>query len=173
MAEQATIGKLAHADAERDAIHVAIAPVVAGEPLPPGTHVGFLENGKVGCCKKPIGIVDPFLDVRCVLPDQRFYLFLYPNTVTGMRHHWSHPSFVVTEARQDCSGSRAWLENFADQYHISLAELIERANAYLDHSEYWVEGDRFEGEHVPDEFWIHFAAVTGKTGEGNFFSCSC
>jgi len=42
--------------------------------------------------------------------------------------------------------------------------------------DYLCEGDRWEGQSTPEEFWTHFAAVTGKTpegGGGGIFSCSC
>jgi len=78
----------------RDAVHIAVIPVTATESLKPGEHIGLVhdDNEHVGRSGANIGIVDPFL-VEEVEPGQRFYLFLYPNTVTGMRHAWSHPAF--------------------------------------------------------------------------------
>lgn len=85
------------ADRRRDAVHIAVAPVTAGGRLAPGQHVGFLHAGDtelVGAAEDPIGIVDPFLR-EDVQPGQRFWLFMYPNTVTSLRHVWTHPAFVV------------------------------------------------------------------------------
>jgi hypothetical protein len=82
-------------DRRRDAIHIAVAPVTAALALRPGQHVGLIESGDrelVGPCDFNIGIVDPFLAAD-VEAGQRFWLYLYPNTVTGMRHAWSHPAF--------------------------------------------------------------------------------
>jgi hypothetical protein len=84
-------------DRRRDAIHVAVAPVTAAEPLAPGQHVGFVpanQTETVGPTDRPIGIVDPFLTAP-VEPGQRFWLFLYPNTVTSLRHVWTHPAFTA------------------------------------------------------------------------------
>lgn len=79
----------------RDAVHIALAPVTAGADLQPGQHVGLLREDNVtlvGPCEEPVGIVDPFLRVP-VLKGSRFWLLLYPNTVTGLRHVWTHPAF--------------------------------------------------------------------------------
>jgi hypothetical protein len=50
-----------------------------------------------GPCDQPIGVVDPFL-VKPVEPGQRFWLFLYPGSITGLRHVWSHPAFAAVAA---------------------------------------------------------------------------
>lgn len=83
----------------RDAIHIAVAPVIAGCLLNPGDAVGLIGPagdmelvGPAG--NHNIGIVDPFLTAG-VQPGQRFWLFLFPNTITGLRHVWQHPAFKV------------------------------------------------------------------------------
>jgi hypothetical protein len=84
----------------RDAIHIAVAPVTAGGRLSPGQHVGLIQKGSlefVGPCDCNIGIVDPFLTSE-IEPGQRFWLFLYPGTVTGLRHVWTHPVFTAAAA---------------------------------------------------------------------------
>ncbi len=90
------IGKLIEgADARRDAIHVAVAPVEAAEELGPGRHVALRAGKAVHATGDDgIGIVDPFLRAP-VLPGQRFWLFLYPNTITSLRHVWTHPAFMA------------------------------------------------------------------------------
>lgn len=83
----------------RDAVHFALAPVIAATDLAPGTHAKLISGGRAIAGADPIGIVDPFLK-QTVLKGQRFYLLLYPNTVTGMRHCFSHPSFPDEPAPQ-------------------------------------------------------------------------
>lgn len=88
--EDLGIGKRLPGDRGRDAIHVAVLAVMAGTELLPGE--GVTQHGLPGLKgKDAIGIVDPYLDS----PIQRgewFWLFLYPNTVTSLRHHWTHPA---------------------------------------------------------------------------------
>ncbi|HYF50513.1 MAG TPA: hypothetical protein VEJ63_13970 [Planctomycetota bacterium] len=84
----------------RDAIHIAVAPVAASSRLSPGQHVGLIREGNVelvGPSKRNIGIVDPFLSAP-VEEGQRFWLFLYPGTITGLRHVWTHPEFAAAAA---------------------------------------------------------------------------
>lgn len=85
--------------ARRDCIHVAVAPVTAGESLHAGDHVYFEDDGKAyhayyhkHLLEKAIGIVDPFLKSE-VEEGQLFWLFLYPNTITSLRHVWTHTAF--------------------------------------------------------------------------------
>lgn len=92
-------------DRRRDAVHVAVAPVTAAEPLRPGQRVGFTpadQTEVVGAVEpgRAVGLVDPYLtdDVR---PGQRFWLFLYPNTVTSLRHVWTHPAFAPKVPRKE------------------------------------------------------------------------
>lgn len=81
------------ADARRDAVHIAVAPVVAGGLLFAGDHVGPDLNGTFHCVGSGcIGVVDPFL-LEPVQYGERFWLFLYPNTVTSLRHVWTHDAF--------------------------------------------------------------------------------
>lgn len=95
MAEQYTpnLGHTPTDDARRDAIHVAVAPVEADMLLLPGQRVGMHANGKFGtAATEKIGIVDPFRG-ELVCPGERFWLLLFPGTITGLRHAWQHPAF--------------------------------------------------------------------------------
>lgn len=82
----------------RDAVHIAVAPVMAGERLEPGDHVGMIRDAAFRNADT-IGIVDPFL-TQNVPHGARFFLFLYPNTITSLRHVWTHPTFQTIAAAQ-------------------------------------------------------------------------
>ena len=171
-----TLGTIIGETEKRDAIHLAVEQAIAAHQLRPGEDVGFV-HGAVGHCDKPLGIVDPFLKTF-VKKGERFWLVLYPRTITSLRHVWSHPDFPeddgLTQRRLE---SKTWIENYARTFPVRYEELLERAAEWVASGEYWCEGGRFEGEYVNDEFWVHYEIVTGRTVEsskrGNFFTCSC
>lgn len=164
------LGQLIGPDAKRDAIHIAIAPVAASTMLMPGQHVGIV-NGVATPSDKPIGIVDPFLTTS-VKTGEYFWLCLYQQTVTGMRHHWAHPAFNDSDGKF-IGASEKWIRDYAEEKKLHYEELMSAAHEFVDYGEYFIQGGRFEGWGVPDEFWTHFAVLTGKKGDGSFFSCSC
>lgn len=170
------LGQLVALDQKRDAIHIAIAPVVAAEILKPGEHVGIYADGTASGLIEPIGIVDPFLN-RPVQKGEKFWLCLYQQTVTGMRHQWSHPSFVedaeVSVRPTASNRSRVWLFDYAKQIDLTYERLMDGAKEWIECGEYVCDGGRFEGVSVPDEFWEHYKNVTGQEGFGSFFTCSC
>jgi hypothetical protein len=94
------LGELCGDDARRDAVHIAVAPVVAWHDLQPGSRVALRDDGAAYYNYAfPIGIVDPFL-THDVEAGQRFWLYLLPNTITGLRHVWSHPAFKPKAPRE-------------------------------------------------------------------------
>ncbi len=96
------LGQLVEGDAHRDAVHVAVAPCVAGEWLEPGDRVFLgVANGRAYLLTTAyphtgvgVGIVDPFLSAG-IKEGERFWLCLYPGTVTSLRHVWTHPAFQL------------------------------------------------------------------------------
>lgn len=185
-----TLGKLISENERRDAIHVAIAPVLATEKLFPGQPISVVK-GESSSAEPHIGIVDPFLKGG-VFPGQRFWLFLYPNTVTGMRHHWSHPAFSEEDAAEPSSGtaweemlneSREWIQSFANEAGLSFDEIVDIGVNYIDsgefHTEYHTERSRDAAlDRNPEEFWHHIHILTGKKipeddKDDMPFNCTC
>lgn len=90
-----TLGTLLDGPMPRDAIHIAVFSAVAGQDLEPGQHVSFLDGNTEmvwGQRSPAVGIVDPFLRAR-VMKGDRCWVMLYPNSITALRHVWSHPAF--------------------------------------------------------------------------------
>lgn len=176
-----TLGTIIGENEKRDAIHLAVLPMVAGETLPPGEDI-HVRDGKAYATphEKATGVVDPFLPLGPAT-GERFWMVLKPRMVTSLRHVWSHPAFPdeagsMTEESIETAYARKWIREWAEGYGFSYKEAIEHATAYLDNGEYWYEGGTFEGESLPSDFWEHFENATGrKLGRavGNFLSCSC
>jgi hypothetical protein len=95
-----TLGTIHVRQEYRDAIHLAVEPVIAGQPLKAGDHIYLHEDKAFKVPKNSpsaLGIVDPFLPSQ-VKEGQSFWLVVYPRKITSLRHVWSHPSFPETAA---------------------------------------------------------------------------
>lgn len=187
MTHDAKLGQIIdNPDAARDAIHIALAPVVAAVRLLPGWHVGLREDGQatteVGTIT--IGIVDPFL-AEAVNPGERFWLLLYQNTITSLRHAWTHPNFpgegIGTEAPISPAAaiaSRQWIEEYADAVGLSYSSVMDAADEWLEFGEYRRLSNDIPNSVYTDrrDFWRHWETVTGRKADDHddtFFTCSC
>lgn len=184
-----TLGTIIDKTAGRDAIHLAVEPVVAAQKLYPGQDVGFVEGG-AGPCDSPLGIVDPFLKGP-VFPGQRFWLIVYPRQITSLRHVWSHPAFPDEQPTADQKErSERWLRNFCDNadcpdYEIVVAiaaglpvpEVGDYGKAGENCGDYLLIRGRDAHGDIPPEFWDHVEVVTGKKIDpdyrASYFSCTC
>ena len=187
---EAKLGKIIgeNEDAQRDAIHIAVVPLIAGEDLYTGGKIK-LKFGSAEIALKAdynkdeaIGIVDPFLNEYRVKKGERFYGVLFPGTVTGMRHHWQHPKFenlpvAVNEHEQ-------WLREFCDEWNFNYDELVLAAIGDADPDFRYVTAqgvdlhsrEELGADH--DLFWEHLEALLGQKfdeehREGMGWSCSC
>ncbi len=176
--------------AARDAIHLAVEPVIAGALLKPGERVVLRKTEEGlrafrGDVSNGVGIVDPFL-VKAVKKGQKFWLVLNPRTITSLRHVWAHPAFdsevestkgteLLTKISDPKETSKAYLESVAETLDVTLSALIRHAEEFEANGTWWVSGGDFEGIGVGNDFWKHLSVYTGKEykSEGNFLSCSC
>lgn len=187
------LGELAPANAQRDAIHVAVIPAVAGMDLQPGERVALSGNFayvEVNDCRG-LGIVDPFLS-QAIKKGDRFYLLLLPNTVTGMRHHWEHPA-VDNEDRGHTAvctpeESKNWLTNWLNvngcpELDVIVAaafnrhmpdEYAEYVTCKIDDGYFHVSGMDASGM-IPREFWSHLENYVGERCRyrPEMFTCGC
>lgn len=99
-----TLGMIHFKPEKRDAIHLAVDPVIAGCDLKVGESIGIVngvafrsgaghldEKGKFYAVPYH-GIVDPFLPKGPVKGDS-FWFVMAPRMVTSLRHVWAHPDF--------------------------------------------------------------------------------
>jgi hypothetical protein len=180
--QELRLGQIITGHHQRDAIHIAVAPVTAGHKLSPGAHVMVRGTSAFHANNieiAGIGVVDPFLTTT-IEPGQRFWLFLYPNTITSLRHEWAHPAFSIS-GYGVASESEKWLRDFAHQVDADYDEMMSVAESHTREGwgDYLCEGGKWEGQGTPTEFWEHFKNVTGKSphdtksGSPGIFSCSC
>lgn len=182
MSSDVKLGELLKFPQSRDAIHVAVYPVVADKTLQPGQHIGLIDNERASDTVKTLGIVDPFLKTA-VKKDERFWMFLYPNTVTSMRHHWNHPNFPDTDNTSDAEFSRKWMIDWVirnmpkgyyddDEKEYTEQEALD-VGIRCGHT-LCVGPHESAREHIDSEWWGHWERITGCNGnrEG-YFSCSC
>ncbi len=180
----ATLGTIIDDKQKRDAIHLAVEPVIAGEKLRPGEHITVVDGVATGAdVGAGLGIVDPFL-TKLVKKGERFWFVMYPRMVHSLRHVWTHPAFpdgeaapVVEEKDTDKATAESWLRNYAVEIDIGFQRLIDAAGDWLEGEDYLVDGGTLDGVVTKPEFWTYYAAFTGKTvpedKRQNFFSCSC
>jgi hypothetical protein len=180
-----TLGSIIGASEARDAIHLAVEPVVAAESLWRGQDVGLLPDGKASSkAGKMLGIVDPFLKAPVKAGD-RFWLVVYPRQITSLRHVWAHPDFARTpdlpdaKPATDAEVSKAWIANFAASINQTVNRLMGAAEEWLQDEEYTYDNSesyKDQWDKFP-EFWTHYAIVTGKEVPADkrhsFFTCSC
>lgn len=176
------LGLLAPVAADRDATHLAVVPVIAATEMEPGTHCEVLPDGTAGLSDTPIGIVDPFLKAN-VRKGERFYLCLYPRTVTGLRHVYNHPRLdaLASDASSKKVTSERWLREFCATadcpgYELTIGMAIahgENSTGYDDDRLHFNDMDA-HGE-IPAEFWAHLEVVSGKKlgRRATYFSCAC
>lgn len=189
---QAWLGKLLPEDVGRDATHVAVVPMIAATEMEPGTHCGVIAGGQAGLVPEGnhIGIVDPFLREN-VKKGDRFYLCLYPRSVTGLRHVYEHP--VLDRMSQPAppvrsrDASERWLRDYIARYtgrsdgYPSYEDVLNKikedwGDSQLFH-EVLVEDEarqsRHDDEPLPAEFWDHVETVMERkiNNRATYFAC--
>lgn len=172
------LGEVLTGGEQRDAIHIAVAPVEAAQQLSIGQNVG-IKDGKAVATPPYVGVVDPFLK-RMVKPGERFYLFMYPYTITGLRHEWAHPAMDQSEAVKQ--QAREELLEFASRESLSLDELLSGLDyGYGNGGEVCFPSDinySIQEEEAPD-VWSAYCRYTGKplpsasTINSTQFRCAC
>lgn len=185
-----TLGTILTEDEGRDAVHVAVVSVEAGTKLAVGTHA-TIRDGKAYSAApgEGVGIVDAFLP-DAVPKGARFWLMLYPRTITGLRHLWSHPAFPaeVAQPAPDKATSEAWLRDFINRSDCPGYDTVMAAaqGLFSGGGDYYESGGSLDGHYmhfngrdahgeIPPEFWDHAEIVLGKKlpTRPAYFSCGC
>lgn len=190
-----TLGTLIDDKQHRDAIHLAVEPVLAGEDLAPGQHIKIVKGVAFAVdTAAGHGIVDPFLTAG-PRNGQRFWFVMYPRMVHSLRHVWTHPAFPDDLGADNTSStitkeeSQAWLLDFCNRSdcpgYATVMALLDGTLPSADPEYYSGGGEltenslHFDGRdahgEIPPEFWRHAENVLGKKlpHHPQQFSCSC
>lgn len=181
------LGQKITSAAERDAVHVALIPLVIGKE--DYLHQGSLFRIKYGTHnvalrghtrEDSLGVIDPFLD-EYLSEGDRCWGVLFPNMVTGMRHHWFHPAFDNVGVPKNIHES--WLRDFACRWNFDWDELMAAATDTDEDWRYVVARGtdlHSKGELGEDHslFWHHLEAFLDRTftdeeKDGMGWSCTC
>ncbi len=177
----------------KDAVHVAVVACEASTNLEVGAAVAISHRDAdaplafIANRKDSIGIVDPFIDDRFIKAGQRFWLYLFPRTITGLRHVWTHPAFDGVSDGSYASpsqrlASEKWLKDWCRANDCpSYGTVLGRVLEWIDEGKDNVDFLYFYGQdahaEIPPEFWVHMSVVTGHTIVGHdlpkYFQCSC
>jgi hypothetical protein len=192
-----TLGTIIGDAEKRDAIHLAVEPVVAQEHLIGGDHVTAQGKKCIPYSDEAVGIVDPFLTrdsslyLKFVKKGERFWLVIYPRQIHSLRHVWTHPAFpdeIKEESAVDSEieKSKKWIEDYANSFPsgmygewVSYDDLMQGARDYISSNckKYLCKGSVFDIADFNYEFWNHYEIVTGEKVESeyrrSFFTCSC
>ena len=181
-----TIGQKLTGNENRDAIHFALACVKAANDVVPGEHVKYnKEDNTISSCAlitmdNPTGIVDPFLK-EIVRKDEYCWLFLYPQTITSLRHQWSHPSFPTEENRitneEIKNLSEQWLRMYINGYSGNYEDVM-KAIEEKDSACFSCDLDYEHFSNKDSDFWKHVEIVLGKKlsdehKDAVSFRCAC
>jgi hypothetical protein len=159
-----TLGTIIDDNQKRDAIHLAVEPVIAMDNLYPGDHVNVNGEKRRPYEDDAVGIVDPFLKAPSLLRDngvrkgERFWLVLYPRTIKSLRHVWEHPAFPPSEGQitqqekeltTEIQKSKEWIENYVkeiqewdnDDNHYGNSTTIRDYHDLMNAADRWVNSD--------------------------------
>jgi hypothetical protein len=132
-----------------------------------------------------LGIVDPFLTAK-VKPGERFWLVLYPNTITSLRHVWDHPAFAEEGSPKELdrkAKSEKWMQNWAivhmsEDYYGDGGRRLGAKSAFdfaieAGHSHHLGPYESAR-DHIDATWWNHWETITGQRGDRDeYFSCAC
>lgn len=184
MKREIILGTRPESNGIRDAVHVPVISVIAHANLRRSEYIGIVEkDGQIVSSfdNTPIGIVDPFSPTVIINKDDDFWLCLYPNTITSLRHVWEHPvlsSLSISEKSLDFIDrvveSKKWISNFAAKMDMDYDELIFAAKSYIRGSYVYDNSEKYKDFDFTD-FWNHYHVIFGGTAEnlGAPFTCSC
>ncbi len=179
------VGVLIDAKQPRDAIHIAVAPVCATKEITPGSPIAFVEGSNTEVGMAPwgvsVGIVDPFLR-KPVKKGEWFWMWLHPNTITSLRHNWTHPAFNEQLGyKPPQADAEKWLRELGEKYDYSYQDLVKAGVDFIDKGTYLTRDGNLDitnywNDDEHQKYWECIHLITGKEPNDRSdapFTCSC
>ena len=175
-------GKIIYGYQQRDAVHVAVTPIEAGDTLAPGEWVclkeGVAHKRRSWRDGEAVGFVDPCLE-EGVKAGQRFWLWLRPGSITSLRHNWTHPS--LPEQPPTSEQKQAAMKRMGEiGEHIGGFSAEQMVKYYADVA---TRGDGclpndIDNYDAPADFWEVGELITGLViapakKKDHYFRCAC
>ena len=177
--ESLKLGSIITTRQKRDAIHIAVVPVVAAVTLRRGDWVRMSGGRAILAAfgePEAAGVVDPYLNVEHVEVLHTFWLYLKPGSITALRHDWDHPAFPKESKAnlEELEKSKVWVEKYAASVCLSYETIMTAADNWcIRGEEYYSPATEYK--YVPEEFWYHYEVIRGAKvashERDNFFSC--
>lgn len=117
----------------KDAIHIAVVSLRAGQLLKPGQNIELNEDGEAIRSrnkKDSFGVVDPFLKNN-VMRGESFWGLLSMHEVPNVRHTWDHPKLSF-ESPITPIKYNSILEHIASELGITYPELMFACRKMID-----------------------------------------
>lgn len=114
----------------KDAIHVAIVSVRAGESMAPGQHFTMQDGEAVPANPKDsVGVVSPFLRSN-VMRGDAFWGLLKMDEIESVKHVWDHPQFSFEVPKTEPSRNK-YIESYSEEFGVTYEELMEACSKYV------------------------------------------
>lgn len=154
----------------KDALHVAIVSVRAGQAIKPGQSCDFNEHREAVPSDKGVGVADPFRK-GTIFVGESFWLLM--RDVEAVEHHWEH-KLDFSPPEREPQYSRTLLE-IAKEYGVTYQQLMEACRKVVETDESQpYPGSKTEDELdaiEDDELWYEWADETGYEFENVGSAC--
>jgi len=191
MSEAVELGKTFKNTRNRDATHIAVLSVTSEGGLLPGQHIGFVPGSKERVdlalpedgWPDPLGIVDPLLTTP-PKAGEWFWMWMYPGTITGLRHEWDHPALTGAPTAHKIVTAEAYMRHLADDMsdNVTYEDLLEAGDDWAirgDHTREDTESyqDVYSDFSEGGDFWKYYQIIRGsvvpESDQVCPFTCSC
>ena len=126
------LGKAPFDLGEKDAIHVAIVSVRAGQVISPGQGVKLNEYNEAIPCngrKGRLGVADPFR-YSGIARGEYFWLLLSQDAVPNVKHVWEHESVDFSPPTREVELNR-WIKQTAEEAKVPYEVLMAAASQMI------------------------------------------